>query len=96
MRGALRLVYNNENLSFDELLDLDNSVSNHHRNLQRLTVEMYKVKNKLSTLPMQEIPNSIKESASLIEFKAKIKKWKPNGCTCRLCKTFIHHLGFIH
>ena len=23
------------------------------------------------------VPNSIKESASLIEFKAKIKKWKP-------------------
>ena len=52
---ALRLVYNNENLSFDELLDLDNSVANHHRNLQRFTVEMYKVKTKLSTLPMQEI-----------------------------------------
>ena len=50
---ALRLVYKNENLSFIELLDTDNSVTIHQRNLQRLAIEMYKAKNKLSPLPMQ-------------------------------------------
>ena len=52
---ALRLVYKNENLCFQELLNLDNSVTIHQRNLQRLAVEMYKVKNNLSPLPMQEL-----------------------------------------
>ena len=31
----------------------------------------------------------------LIEFKQKIRRWKPVGCTCRLCKTFVPELGFI-
>ena len=37
---ALRLVYNEENLSLQELLDLGNSVTVHHKNLQKLGVEM--------------------------------------------------------
>ena len=41
---ALRLVYQN-NLSFSELLDLDNSVTVHQKNLQVLVTEIYKVKN---------------------------------------------------
>ena len=46
---ALRIVYKNENLCFQELLDLDNSVTIHQRNLQKLVVEIYKVKNNLIT-----------------------------------------------
>ena len=134
---ALRLAYNNDSSSFQELLDLDNSMSIHHRNLQKLATEMYKVKNNLAPKPMQEIfkehvnthdlrnnrcweimkvrtvhygtetvryrgpktweilPNSIKESKTLMEFKTKIKLWKPIDCTCRLCKTFIPNLGFL-
>ena len=41
---ARRLVYQN-NLSFPELLDLDNSVTVHQKNLQVLVTEIYKVKN---------------------------------------------------
>ena len=41
------------------------------------------------------IPDNIKCSKSLIEFKANIIKWKPDGCTCRICKIFIRDLGFI-
>ena len=41
------------------------------------------------------LPDSIKNSNSLNEFKNKIKNWLPIGCTCRLCKTYIHNLGFI-
>ena len=52
---ALRLVYKDENLSFEELLDLDKSVTIHHRNLQRLAIEMFKVKNNLSPTPFQKI-----------------------------------------
>ena len=134
---ALRIVYKNDNLTFQEMLDKDNSVTIHDKNLQRLAIEMYKVKNHLSPLPMQELfidkenihdlrkkrswevpkvrtvyygtetiryrgpktwellPNDIRESKSLNEFKTKIKNWKPQGCTCRLCKTYISNLGFI-
>ena len=52
---ALRLVYKDEKLSFQDLLDKDGAVNIHERNLQRLVVEMYKVKHKLSPLPMQEL-----------------------------------------
>ena len=134
---ALRLVYKDETLTFQELLDKDDSVTVHHRNLQRLATEMYKIKNNLSPVPMQElfkekinhydlrnksfwetdnvrtvkygtetirymgpktwdlVPCDIKVSKSLLEFKAKIKKWKPNGCTCRLCRPYIYNLGFL-
>ena len=134
---ALRLVYGEDSLSFQELLDLDNSMTIHHRNIQRLATEMFKIKNNLSPIPMKEIftehinvhdlrskrywetskvrtvhygtetvryrgtktwellPQSIKDSNTLKEFKANIKLWKPTDCACRLCKTFIPELGFI-
>ena len=41
---ALRIVYKNEKLTFQELLDKDDSVTIHHRNLQRVATEMYKKK----------------------------------------------------
>ena len=134
---ALRLVYKNPNYSFQDLLDKDNSVTIHHRNLQKLATEMFKIKNHISSPIIQDIfpdyeptydfrkskfwegsnirtviygsetlsnrgpktweilPQSIKNSQSLNEFKEKVKHWKPVGCTCRLCKTFIQDLGFL-
>ena len=41
---SLRIVYNDNTLSFLELLDKDCSVSIHHRNLQVLCIEIYKIK----------------------------------------------------
>ena len=40
---ALRLVYNDFSSSFENLLDRDKSFSIHHRNIQYLAMEMYKV-----------------------------------------------------
>ena len=133
---ALRLVYKNSNLSFEELLRKDNSFSIHHRNLQKLATEIYKVKNNLSPTLMKDIfpervipydlrnmnpfktsnvktvyngtetlsyrgprtwalvPDSIRNATSLSEFKTKIKTWEPQRCECRLCRNYIHHLGF--
>ena len=134
---ALRLVYNDSILPFQDLLTLDQSFTIHHRNLQKLATEMFKVKNNLSPAFMKNVfpdstnpynlrnapefdstnihtvhngtetisfrgpktwklvPQEIKNSKSLREFKNKIKFWKPRGCTCRLCKTYIHNLGFL-
>ena len=41
------------------------------------------------------VPENIKNAKSLNEFKAKIRNWEPVGCECRLCKTYIHDLGFL-
>ena len=126
---ALRLVYQN-NLSFSELLDLDNSVTVHQKNLQVLVTEIYKVKNGIAPEIMKDIfelqnpsynlrsscnhfrreniktvhyglqsvrylgpkiwelvPNNIKYSNSLSNFKKLSKSWKPEACPYRLCKT---------
>ena len=52
---ALRLVYDDYTALFDELLKKDKSVSIHHRNVQNLAIEMYKVKNHLSPTIIQDI-----------------------------------------
>ena len=51
---ALRLVYQN-NLSFSELLDLDNSATVHQKNLQVLVTEIYKVKIAIAPEIMKDI-----------------------------------------
>ena len=42
---CLRIVYSDNISSFDELLEIDNSVSVHHRNNQILAAELYKILN---------------------------------------------------
>ena len=54
---ALRIVYNDNESSFEDLLKKDNSVSIHHKNIRWLGLELYKVKNNLSTHLMSEIFN---------------------------------------
>ena len=134
---ALRLVYNDHISSFEQLLNRDKSFSIHDRNLQKLAIEMFKVKNNLCPSFMHTIfpdainsynlrknpsfktenirttyygtetlmyrgpktwdlvPKNIKQSTTLKEFKRKIKEWKPEGCSCRMCKVFIANVGFI-
>ena len=45
---CLRIIYNDKQLSFTELLNKDNSVSIHIRNIQRLAIEMFRFYNGLS------------------------------------------------
>ena len=44
----LRMIYNDKASTFKELLEKDNSVSIHYRNIQALAIEMYKVDNGMS------------------------------------------------
>ena len=131
---ALRLVYKNPTLNFEQLLEIDNSFTIHHRNIQKLAIEIYKVINSESPSIMKNVfpltnnlrsknpfrtynvhsvhystetisyigskiwalvPEKIKQSITLAEFKQRIRSWKPDGCTCRTCKTYIANLGFI-
>ena len=52
---ALRITYGDRSSSFENLLKKDNSVSNHHRNMQALATEMLKVKNNNATEIMKEL-----------------------------------------
>ena len=134
---TLKIVYKDFNSSFQELLTEDNSLNIHHRNLQKLVTEIFKIKNGLSTELRNDVfeliekpyslrttsqfksrkirttkygietpsylghklcnlvPNEYKTIESLAYFKAKIKTWVPENCPCRLCKTYIHQIGFI-
>ena len=133
---ALRVVYKDHSLTFRQLLEKDNSFTIHERNLQKLAIEMYKVKHNLAPKPVIEIfspinlenlrnnkkweipraktvnngletiryrgpktwdlvPQQIRNSKSLNEFRSKIKNWRPRGCVCRLCKVFVKNLGFL-
>ena len=52
---ALRIVYVDNNSSFDELLKKSGSVSIHHRNIQQLAIEIYKALNNLSSPLVSEL-----------------------------------------
>ena len=40
------------------------------------------------------ILQDIKNVTTLVEFKTKIKRWKPI-CSCRICRIYKQRLGFI-
>ena len=52
---CLRVIYNDGHSSYDELLNLDNSVSMHHRNLQMLATEMLKLYTRSATNVLNEL-----------------------------------------
>ena len=53
-KRALRISYSDYTSSFEELLYKDNSVSIHHRSIQKLATEIYKVKNGYSNILLKE------------------------------------------
>ena len=52
---SLRITYNNKSSSFQDLLDKDNSVTIHHRNIRTLAIETFKVLNGLSPPLLNEV-----------------------------------------
>ena len=133
---CLRLIYNDKRSSLEDLLEKDNSVSIHHKNLQALAIEMFKIYTKTSPEIMQQVfqvkeqgnynlqnqtdfvipqvksvnhglesvrflgpkiweslPNDLKNKESADSFKTTIKRWKPESCPCRLCKTYLQNIA---
>jgi hypothetical protein len=41
------------------------------------------------------LPEKLKSCKSLDEFKNSIRSWRPENCTCELCKTYIQGLGYV-
>ena len=54
---VLRIVYNDNESTFVDLLKKDNSLSIHHKNIRLLGMQLHKVKNNLSNHLMSEIFN---------------------------------------
>ena len=52
---CLRIVYNNNTSSYEDLLEIDNSVSIHIRNLQALAIELYKIVSGFSPEIMKDV-----------------------------------------
>ena len=42
------------------------------------------------------IPQRLKTLAALNKLKKEIKKWKCHACPCRMCGTYIQHVGLIN
>ena len=133
---ALRIVYNDYESTFEQLLINDKSFCIHHQNIHKLMIEIYKVFNNITdniysnifirtnhysnlrsqrdllipsvksvlkgknslryfgSLMWNSLPIDVRNSESLVVFKAKIKTWKPDSYTCRLCKKYLNGVGF--
>ena len=59
---CLRLTYCDKTSSYEELLEKDGSVSIHHKNIQSLAIEMYKVKNELAPAITANIFSTMNEN----------------------------------
>ena len=42
-----------------------------------------------------ELPPNLRSLETVTAFKRGIKKWKPEKCLCRQCKTYLPQVGFI-
>ena len=138
---APRLIYNDHEKSFHGILKENNLKTIHQKNIEFLTIEIYKFQNGLSPPIMNDIffsrqniynfrkfqdqelstsnvnstmnfgtetisyrgpqlwnliPDNLKSEPTLELFKKKIRKWECEPCPCRMCKTYLQHIGFIN
>ena len=52
---ALRMTYGDKVYSFQDLVKKDNTISIHHKNMQALVTEVFKVKNSIAPEIMKEL-----------------------------------------
>ena len=82
---SLRLVYDDKFYSFEELLNKDDSFTIHERNIQTLTIELYKVVNRIMS---QVFP--LKESAKYCSTNIFVTR---NVDTVKYGTEILAHLG---
>ena len=87
---ALRIVYKNNVLSFEELLELDKSFKIHHRNIQSLAIELFKIKNNLSVTIMNYI---FQPRAVSYNLRSQIDFTRPNVNSEHFGISSIRHMA---
>ena len=108
---ALKLTQNDHVSTFQDIVEITKEKTIYQNNLECLAKEIYKFLNGLSPPIMNcafMIRNNnynlrnfqclyfLSVSASSFDlFKKEIGKWKGEKCPCRICKTYIQHVGFI-
>ena len=76
--SMLRIVYKDYKSSFAEFLSKDKSFTEHHKNVQKLTIEMHKVKNELCPKIMPDLfkevthPYNVRNGLICGSYKIKI------------------------
>ena len=88
---SLRMVYNDKQSSFEELLKKDGSVSIHIKNTQLLMIEMYKVKNNLAPVLLCEIFKV--KTGSKYDFRTKQDFEIPKVRTSNFGTESLRYLG---
>ena len=84
----LRIIYSDKESSFETLLEKDDSVSLHNRNLQILATEMYKMNNNLSLLIVAELSQfTIPPIRTVYHWSKSISFLGP-----KICSTLPHGL----
>ena len=77
--GALRLTLNDHTSDFDTLFQNNNDTCNHHRKIQTLTIEIYKIKNDLNPPNMDFIFERRNNTYNLRNFQEFATKRKRTG-----------------
>ena len=81
---ALRVVYKDHSSSFDELLEKDSSCKIHERNLQKVVIEIYKMKMNLAPEIIREV-FEIVERPYAFRNKLKLKSRKVHSVWYGIC-----------
>ena len=76
---CLRIIYNYKTSTFNELLEKENSVPIHYRNIQVLATEMFKVANGMSPVIMNEIFQPREESYYNLRYTSNFVNRPING-----------------
>ena len=93
---------NNLNLTFMINIVTERDVqynlrSKNHLQLPSVRIAKYGIENiqHIGHYLWASLPDDIKDSGTLINFKQKIETWKGSTCICRLCKILINEVGFL-
>ena len=89
---ALRIVYDDDVSTFDQLLAMDKSFCIHHQNIQRLLIEIYKALHDISGNSLKEL---LVKRESTISLQSKPELVIPSVNSILKCKNFFRYFDSV-